>query len=757
MNLLEQIIHNKINKFSSLCYVGDNQIVKKYGNNSFGIDHLLIFDEYIITIQDKWEITSPNIRDIRHFIGGTNYLSNELNKKILLGIFASKKSMTKRGKEIFREENDKHVSDVFFDLNNNESEDKLSDIVFDFIKSYLTQYGLFDFNSTINKFEKWTLFKHQIDAINSFNNFLNNNIKNGIISCPTGAGKTIIALSIIGEYWKRYKKSVLWITERKDVLQSQFDNKHKLNCCIESGFIPDYSHFNMITWYNKKSDIEYLNKELLNEKPIFLIVNVDSIIYDERYKNIDKNNFGLIILDECHSAGAQCTYDMLDFFQESWHNLNCLIGFSATPIRPETTKFKKICNLFGDGNNVNFLSRMTLIDAIDEGIIVPPEFHWIETELDKKISYSEFSKNVNENNYLDIIKYIDEMFSKSVTKKGIAWTQTIENADEWKKILDTCKENKSKYPNLNKIKIFISHTGKSIIEDNDLNKFVVYNKPCLLICVGRCREGFDDPKIDLGINLDAVQNRGMIVFIQETGRTLRLYGEKERGIMMDTFTFIDEEMKIEQIANIIVGYSLFLKQLDINSDKIDISKEYNTLLNSLKSNGNKIVLKTPKDKEIIFNITSSKLKSVDWNNLPKTLIEKINKEFYKNGISYEMAKKIILETNPKLMSKEEYFELCNKDERLPKEPEFAFKGIFKGWINYLSIERIYYDLETCKNKVYEYLINIENIDLELTNLTKNLKRIDDNFPSYDLWCDYYNINDLSEIFILNHYDELVNF
>ena len=125
------------------------------------------------------------------------------------------------------------------------------------------------------------------------------------------------------------------------------------------------------------------------------------------------------------------------------------------------------------------------------------------------------------------------------------------------------------------------------------------------------------------------------------------------------------------------------------------------------------------------------------------------------GISYEKAKKII--ASKKIKSKESYFELCENDNRLSKEPEILYKGQFANWIDYLSIERIYYDLETCKNKVSEYLSNETNIDFEFTNITKSLKKLDDIFPPYDLWCEYYDINDLTEIIKQNKNEELVEF
>jgi superfamily II DNA or RNA helicase len=109
--------------------------------------------------------------------------------------------------------------------------------------------------------------------------------------------------------------------------------------------------------------------------------------------------------------------------------------------------------------------------------------------------------------------------------------------------------------------------------------------------------------------------------------------------------------------------------------------------------------------------------------------------------TYEKARKIITDKNIK--SKESYYELCEIDNRLSIEPEIVFNGQFTNWIEYLSIERIYYDLETCKNKVGEYLLlypEIKNINLSI--VCSKLCKIDSLFPPNGLWVEYYDIKDL---------------
>ena len=114
--------------------------------------------------------------------------------------------------------------------------------------------------------------------------------------------------------------------------------------------------------------------------------------------------------------------------------------------------------------------------------------------------------------------------------------------------------------------------------------------------------------------------------------------------------------------------------------------------------------------------------------------------------TYEKARKIIADKNIK--SKESYYELCERDNRLSKEPEIVFKGQFTNWIEYLSIERVCYDLETCKNKVGEYLLSYPDIKkhyLDLSIVSNELCKIDALFPPNGLWVEYYNVNDLRDI------------
>ena len=121
------------------------------------------------------------------------------------------------------------------------------------------------------------------------------------------------------------------------------------------------------------------------------------------------------------------------------------------------------------------------------------------------------------------------------------------------------------------------------------------------------------------------------------------------------------------------------------------------------------------------------------------------------SITYEKSRKIIADKNIK--SKESYYELCERDNRLSKEPEIVFKGQFTNWIEYLSIERKYYDLETCIQKVNELLIlnnKIKKHYLDLSIVCNELCKIDELFPPNGLWVEYYSVKDLRDIIIITN-------
>lgn len=283
---------------------------------------------------------------------------------------------------------------------------------------------------------------------------------------------------------------------------------------------------------------------------------------------------------------------------------------------------------------------------------------------------------------------------------------------------------------------------KSKIQEEIINQFKKSNFG-IISCVYCLGEGWDFPLLD------------GVVFAENMTSNIRIVQSALRASRKD----IHQPNKIAKIILPILNKNDWLE----NNDNLDLKKvkeviyqmglEDETIehkINAFRINIEKQKFKKkPSDNNIIVNY---------FGEYDKELTKQIKLKTLKRSAlytTYYKAKKIIAEKNIK--SKEEYYYLCETDIRLSKEPEIDFRGQFTNWIDYLSIDRNYYHLETCKNKVSEYLSNGKYIDFEFTNITKSLKILDDMFPPYDLWCEYYGINDLTEIIKQNINEELVEF
>jgi hypothetical protein len=95
--IFEDKIHDKLKcKFYADIF-REKEIVQIYGTEYYGIDHLIYIDNYMITIQDKWEISSPDISQISQFISVTDKLQKCTGRNLLCALFVTKIKMTRNG------------------------------------------------------------------------------------------------------------------------------------------------------------------------------------------------------------------------------------------------------------------------------------------------------------------------------------------------------------------------------------------------------------------------------------------------------------------------------------------------------------------------------------------------------------------------------------------------------------------------------------------------------------------------------------
>ena len=117
----EEHIHSIISKTKNTTILQEKNIRSKYSTHISGIDHLIISDELIVAIQDKFvKSRKPTNTDIHHFKTCVNDLSKILNKKIV-AVYLSLLEPTKPAAESFKFENSNGNNYFLFINNNNEN------------------------------------------------------------------------------------------------------------------------------------------------------------------------------------------------------------------------------------------------------------------------------------------------------------------------------------------------------------------------------------------------------------------------------------------------------------------------------------------------------------------------------------------------------------------------------------------------------------------------------------------------------------
>ena len=332
-------------------------------------------------------------------------------------------------------------------------------------------------------------FQWNQNQIIGWTSAIDNNFASGIHSQATGTGKSLMALKIIWEYYKKNPNNhVMWLCERKDIPQKLFFNINdngeitfnQINFIFwKEHDIIDMNQFTIKEYVYQKDDKYWMDKldSIKTKKPLFIIINrayltsgsnYDSFKY--KYEEFQNNIPKFVVLDECHSAMATKTYTMLLYIKYNWGaNIQ---GLSATPYRKGKTyttididincddknliktnqNENKLINIFhkqGNTNELNILSWFNLKEAIEHDIILEPVFHWfhIKKYLGKKSKKA--SKKYSNNEITSVMSVLNNIMEYCRYKKCIVWCRLKEMANCWHDIFD---KEKHIYNNLQKIK-----------------------------------------------------------------------------------------------------------------------------------------------------------------------------------------------------------------------------------------------------------------------------------------------------------------
>lgn len=341
------------------------------------------------------------------------------------------------------------------------------------------------------------------NQINALQVSRDNDFASGIHYHATGTGKSWIAMYLLRDFNLKYPRSnVIWICERKNILTHQFSS----TTLQQRGFQKILDSYQVIELVNSKNPTwpDTLNSSHFWGKPFLCVINRSYLTSRKKYESIQAS-LDLVIHDECHSIENKTTqqfYNWLAIHQKKLDKIPRVIGFSATPELMEPLD--------------KILTKYSIYDAYQEGIIIPPKILWLKGEKEIKLEH--------------LMMILQEQIEKLPYQKIIIWCGMIEEC------LKTAEKWKPYFPDFTICMDFNQiqkHTEDLDYQDYDY--FYQAKTKSLLFCAVKHREGSDIPGIDGCIFMDRVEKRKERVFVQCMGRVLRrdLENKKKYGLVID--------------------------------------------------------------------------------------------------------------------------------------------------------------------------------------------------------------------------------
>lgn len=548
----------------------------------------------------------------------------------------------------------------------------------------------------------------------------------GLLIIPCGCGKTIISLWITQEL----NSNTILIGVPNILLLKQWE-KIKI--------FPDIPYLVVSSGIDIETITEFLEK---NQKRCIVITT-----YSSAYKVLSATQnicykFDMKINDECHhltSTSMEIAHNTKQYIQMLSIESIKQISLTATlkQIADDYDPCSRASELLGENDKVisndnieyfgEIIDRKCLLWAINKNIICDYVIQTIITndeeitvnnENDKRLFLSAFAslKSINDGNSHHLLIYSN---NKDNSYKLIEYIKQILN-DSYFYIPDLYYSN--------------YHGDMKSKEQNKILNNFNKAKFGIISCVYCLGEGYDNHTIDAVVFAENMSSNIRIVqSALRAGRKNILEPSKITKIILpilnNDWLENNENSDLKKVKEVV--YQMGLEDETI-AQKIQVFK-----INIIKQDN-----KEQNNKDKINEYDEELTKQLRLKTIKRSLF----------GVSYEKARKIIAGKNIKNISKEEYYKLCDIDNRLSTEPEIIYKGQFTNWIDYLGIERVYYDLETCKNKVNQYLSQYPEIKtlLEISSISNELCKLDPLFPPCGLWVEYYNVKDLRDIIIFTN-------
>lgn len=320
-----------------------------------------------------------------------------------------------------------------------------------------------------------------------------------LIVAATGTGKTMIAAFDYAQFCKQHPHAtLLFLAHRKEILQQartafrQVLRMGSFGCLVDGSNSPsNHTHwFCTITMWNKLKG------------------------------QFAPNHFQYIVVDEAHHGAASGYREALSHLQPE-----SLIGLTATPERMDGQDIRP---LFGN----TFTHELRLADAIERTLLSPFIYYGISDESSVDYSHLKFENgrydaaqlssllSHNEQRAAWILTQISEHLDNVLKMKCIGFCVDVAHAEFMADFF-----NRKGVPSMaltSKTPAECRRLAKDKLQTGQLN---------VLFTVDLYNEGVDIPDVDTVLFLRPTES--LTIFLQQLGRGLRRYADKESLVVFD--------------------------------------------------------------------------------------------------------------------------------------------------------------------------------------------------------------------------------
>lgn len=333
--------------------------------------------------------------------------------------------------------------------------------------------------------------KMQQEALKALAKLQQDNKHKALLISATGTGKTYLSAFAVK---KVNPKRLLFLAHREQIL--------KQACKTFAKIIPDIQY-----------GILSANHKDFHKPYLFATINMLS--KEENLTQFTPTHFDYIIIDETHRAGASSYLKILNYFQPQF-----LLGMTATP---ERTDGFDIYQLF----NHNIAYEIRLNQAMQENLLCP--FHYFgitditvdDQEINDNSTFNDLTTDARVTHIINQSKYYG--FSGE-RLRGLIFCSQIEEAQ----ILSQ-KFNERRFNT-----IALSGKDSQETRTNAIHKLEQKERSTgldYIFTVDIMNEGIDIPAINQIIMLRPTKSA--IIFVQQLGRGLRKYPQKDYVVILD--------------------------------------------------------------------------------------------------------------------------------------------------------------------------------------------------------------------------------